>query len=295
MDGSSTSRLPSGIVDGDSIRVRLRTGCDADRVWLAMRDPARLSLWFGDLDRPWQRGGVGRVDFGDGDFFDVVTRDVVEGRLIDFDWSFLGLAPTARIRWTLTSLPDGTEITVADHQADRTPAEVDELVAGWTDFWERLGRFLDTGHTSRYGQRDEIDGGVVLPCDAAPLNPCTIHRWLPVASDGLNLRWFFVIDEDGPRRFRLTDWQAGPDQVTFSVEIPGADRPTSCSLRVEPVAQRQRLSFSQTGWGRLGLSDSRVRLLRRRFTTTWVEALERARELAGSRRPHRVEEDHHGS
>src|SRR4051794_34355958 len=157
MDQSEESRFLAATMNSGTVRVCMRSEGDSSRAWLALRDPARLSLWFGDLDGEWQPGRSGRVDFGDGDFFDVEILDVVESELVEFNWSFLGVGPIARIRWTVISVPEGTEVTVTDHQPDRTAAEVDELMAGWTDFLERLSRFLATGQTSRYGLRDEID------------------------------------------------------------------------------------------------------------------------------------------
>jgi hypothetical protein len=80
----------------------------------------------------------------------------------------------------------------------------------------------------------------------------------------------------------LADWQARPNQVTFSVEIPEAADLTRCRVCVERVGPGWRLSFSHTGWCRLGLPGRRARLLRRRFTMAWVAALEHARDLARS-------------
>jgi uncharacterized protein YndB with AHSA1/START domain len=287
MDESGPARSATATVESGTIRVGIRANRDLGYAWETLHDPRRLAGWFGDLDGPWREGRSGRIRFGDGDFFDVRVRAVVEHRLIEFDWSFLGLGPTARIRWTTTAAPDGTEITVEDHQPDRTAAEVDELVAGWTDFFERLSRYLATGEPSRYGHRDRVDGSVTVARDAALFAPETIHTWLPIASDGFGPRWFFTVDDDGPRRFRLYDWRTSPGEVTFAVEIPGAipgaANWTRCAVRLAPVGSGWRLSFSHSGWCGLGLPDRAARLLRRRFTAAWVAALGHARELAGPR------------
>jgi uncharacterized protein YndB with AHSA1/START domain len=266
---------------GESVRVSVHVAAGPEETWPALHDPARLGRWFGDLTPGWRPGAVGRIDFGDGDFFDVSVDDVAEPERIDFTWQFLGLGPCSRVRWSVTGQPEGSEVTVDDDQDDRTPAEAGAMVAGWSDFLDRLARYLRTGEPTRYDRRDDIDGSVTLPGACFdPLDPGLIHRWLPIATDGFGPRWFFVVDDEGPRRFRIEDWRHEPGEVRFRVEIPQAARPTACSVRLEPVAKGQRLSFVHAGWCRLGLPDYQARLLRRRFTASWIAALTQAEEMA---------------
>ncbi|MEU4445538.1 SRPBCC domain-containing protein [Actinosynnema sp. NPDC050801] len=264
-----------------AVRVRTRVERSVEATWRALVDPLEVTRWFGELERPWQVGRENRVDFGDGDFFTATAVEIVDRRRLDFEWSFLGLGPVARIRWSVTVLPDGTEVEVVDREPDRTPAEVDQMVAGWTDFFERLERYLRTGENTRYGWREDIDGSVDLPRAAFPvLERDELYRWLPVATDGFEPSWFFVVDDQGPRRFRLTEWRAEPDRVNFSVEVPGARRPTSCTVTVEHLANADRLAFSHSGWGATGLPDRRAHELRRRFAATWTAALRKAGDIA---------------
>ena len=47
--------------------------------------------------------------------------------------------------------------------------------------------------------------------------------WLPIALDTGHPRWFFIVDNDGPRRFAIGDWDLVPGRsLRFSVAIPEA-------------------------------------------------------------------------
>jgi uncharacterized protein YndB with AHSA1/START domain len=273
-------------VDSGVVRVVIRVDESIDAAWSALSDPTKIEKWFGDLDQPWMVARTGRIDFGDGDFFVVTATEIVEPHLIEFEWSFLGVGPINRIRWTVSARPEGAEIAVEDSDPDRTPAEADQMVAGWTDFFGRLQRFLVTGEPERYQWREDIDGSVTLPAgDFAPLETDSLYRWLPIASDGFRPRWFFTIDDEGPQRFRVEHWNLESNRLTFSVEIPNATGSTSCTVEVEATANSTRLRFVHTGWRSLGLPDSRSRVLRRRFAAAWVTTLERAQDLAAAAAP----------
>jgi len=185
------------------------------------------------------------------------------------------------VRWRCRPAAGGTEVLIDDVQPGRTPAETDELLSGWTDFTERLAHYLQTGRRARYGTRDDIDGNVTLgPSAAGLIGPDTIHRWLPIATDGFEPSWFFVVDHDGPRRFAVDRWTREPGAVTFAVEVPEATRTTEARIQLDRPGREWHLSFRHTGWSRLGLPDRQARLLRRRFTAAWVAALQDARDLA---------------
>jgi uncharacterized protein YndB with AHSA1/START domain len=276
---------PTATVDAGSVRVGVRVATSVDDAWSALCDQTRVGQWFGDLDRPWRPGEPVRIDFGDGDFFDAITRQVVDHRLIEFEWRFLGAGQLNSIRWTTSAIPGGTEIVVRDTDPHRTPAEADQLTSGWQDFFGRLAHYLTTGERSRYEWRQDIDGSVDLPDGTVdPLAAAMLPQWLPIATDGFVPRWFFVVDEDGPRRFRVDDWIADPDKgLTFSIAIPtegAATAPTSCTVSLDELDGVSRLRFTHTGWRELGLPERRSRLLRRRFATAWTAAIAQARELA---------------
>lgn len=278
---------PTATVERGNVRVDLHTSADLAKAWAALYRRDRVAAWFGDLDKPWQPDGDARIDFGDGDFFDVTTRTVSDRELIEFEWRFLGVGPLSVVRWTVAPDIDGTVITVADHDPERGAAGDDELATGWTDFFERLAGYLATGKPTRYAWRDDIDGSVDLPEHVPdPLDPDAVVRWLPIASDGFRPSWFFVVDPDGPRRFPLRDWQIGPNQATFTVELPGARALTSGTVGVERGTGGRRLWFRHAGWLTTGLPDRQALALRTRFTATWVAALERARTANGAADDH---------
>ena len=270
-------------VEAGTVRVGIRVPAPVERAWLALLDPAKLRQWFGELDTPWRVGSTGRIEFGDGDFFVVTPTEIVAERLLAFEWSFLGVGPVQQIRWKITAKSDSAaELIVEDTDPARTAAEADQMVAGWTDFLSRLVTYLGMGVPTRYAWRADIDGSADLPVGFRPLCIDTIYRWLPVASDGFNPRWFFIVDDEGPRRFPVENWRLQLDwELTFSIAIPDAASDTTCTVALEPATgQTRRLRFAHTGWARLGLPSERGRALRRRFAATWIAALNQARNLA---------------
>ncbi|MBW4721432.1 SRPBCC family protein [Saccharothrix obliqua] len=265
----------------------VRVGAEVDRpvevTWRALVEPAEVGRWFGDLDRPWEVGRPSRIDFGDGDFFVATPLAVVAHRSLEFEWSFLGVGPPARVRWAVGVLPHGTRVDVVDVEPGRGAAEAGQLRDGWTDFLGRLVGYLDTGRGTRYAWREDVDGAVDLPPGFAALSPDELVRWLPVATDGFTPSWFFVVDADGPRRFPVVDWVAAPDRLDFGVELPGGHRPTRCAVLVEHAPSGTRLRFTHGGWATAGLPDGRAGELRRRFAATWTAALHAAADLARRR------------
>lgn len=286
MDHSKSVHVELATVDAGTVRVAIQVDRSINTAWSALSDPARIGKWFGDLDQPWMVARTGRIDFGDGDFFVVMPTEVVEPKLIEFEWSFLGVGPVNKIRWTVSGAAGGAAIMVEDSDPDRTPAEVDQMVAGWADFFGRLRSFLVTGEPERYEWREDIDGSVNLPNgNFVPLATNSLYRWLPIASDGFQPRWFFVVDDEGPRRFRVENWNLESNRLTFSVEIPNATASTSCTVDVEAIANTTRLRFAHRGWRSLRLPDRHSRALRRRFAATWVATLEQAQGLAAAAAP----------
>lgn len=269
----------------DAVRVTLRLPAPAARVWPKLTEPRHVAQWFGDLAGPLTVGEDNRLDFEDGDFFTLRPTRLVAGREVAFEWRFLGVGKRQRIVWTLEPAADGpgeSVLTVDDHDATRTPAEAAQLREGWTDFLTRLATHLRTDRSARYALRDDIDGAVDLP--TGPYRPLTypaLLDWLPVAEDGFRPAWFFVVDDEGPRRFALRDWDLLEDErLTFEVEIPEAPGAPSAEVTLTPVPDGLRLSFAHRGWTRLGLPDHRAQDLRRRFTATWVASLAAARARA---------------
>lgn len=273
-------RLPD-----DWVRVMISLPAPADEVWEAITDPDRVAQWFGTLAAPLAVGVDNRVDFGDGDFFDLTVDHIEPGVRVLFRWRFLGVGPECHICWSLTAGADTTTLTVDDSCPGRPASEVAQLKAGWLDFVGRLAAYVETGRTSRYEWRHEIDGSVVLPRSTwHPLREETVVDWLPIASDGFRPRWFFVVDDEGPRRFSLRDWKLDRERMlTFAVEIPGARSVTVCQVHTEEADRGVTLAVAHEGWDQLDLSDFQKRTLRHRFAATWTTALALAEECARDR------------
>nr|AME17995.1 enediyne self-sacrifice resistance protein [Streptomyces sp. CB03234] len=279
---------PVGELRRGAVRVTLRLAAEPDRVWPALTEPHALASWFGDFSAPLRVGADTRLDFGDGDFFTVRPTAIVPGRSVAFDWRFLGVGKPQSVVWTLRPGAEegpgsGSVLTVEDHDDTRGPAEAAQLLDGWADFLTRLGTHMHTGRNTRYQWRDDIDGSVDLPAEPfRPLRHPAVLDWLPIAVDGFRPAWFFIVDDEGPRRFAVSDWQLRLDEeLTFTVEIPDARTHPACRVSTAPAGPgRTRLSFVHHGWTRLGLAQGRAQELRRRFAATWVASLRTARDKA---------------
>ncbi|MEV4433837.1 SRPBCC domain-containing protein [Streptomyces sp. NPDC049585] len=281
---ATTLGVPAGEAVPGAVRLAVRLAAPPEHVWPALTEPDRVAEWFGDLAAPLRPGEDNRLDFEDGDFFTLRPTLLVPARQLAYEWRFLGIGKQQRIAWTLDEDGTGTLLTVTDHDTTRTPAEAGQLLEGWRDFLTRLATHLHTGTGARYALRDDIDGAVDLP--PGPYRPLTypaLLDWLPVAEDGFRPAWFFVVDDEGPRRFPLRDWELRDGQrLEFAVEIPGARAHPGAHVTLAPLADGtgHRLAFAHRGWTRLGLPDGRAQELRRRFTATWIASLAAARERA---------------
>lgn len=200
------------------MRVSITVSRPPGETWAALTSPERLRQWLGAIEDRLAPGEAIRVDLGDGDFFLARVHDVEPERLVVFDWQFLGLGPVDLIRWELTSTPPGSVVTVVDQERSRDASARRALTEGWRDFLRRLRSHLDTGPSVRYDWRGEIDGAVDVAESADPLAGLDrVYRWLPVFSDGLRPRRFFMVDDEGPRRFPLVDWELAAGELTFGV------------------------------------------------------------------------------
>jgi uncharacterized protein YndB with AHSA1/START domain len=278
-----------GEVSADgTVRVRVDVATPVTAVWAALTRSEQLSRWFATVDPPLRLGARSRADFDDGDFFDLAVVAMAPPTELELDWSFLGLEPPHRVRWTVRRRAGGACVEVVDRDPRRPPEEATEMVGGWSDFLERLRGYLTTGEPTRYEVRNELEGAVDLPSTGGdPLSGEVVLRWLPVATDGRSPSWFFVIDDQGPRRFPVSEWSLDPGGVlTFAVAVgDGADAvvPTRCTVSVASTPEGRRLAFRQTGWAATGLPARRARQLRRRFADAWIACLRTARDLHVSR------------
>jgi uncharacterized protein YndB with AHSA1/START domain len=251
-------------------------------VWRAMTVPDQVRQWFGDLGGPMMPGTAVRIDFGDGDFFDAHIDEVRTEEMVKFRWRFLGVGSEAEVRWELDRGGAQTTVTVRDSCPGRPPSEAAQLDAGWRDFLGRLGTYLATGESARYSWREVIDGGTNIPAGTwLPLSESGVIDWLPIASEGAQPRWFFIVDDDGPRRFAIRDWNLAVGRsLRFSVVIPEAGI-TRCEVHATRADDEIQLTVCHDGWGQLALSDMQKRNLRHRFAAAWTAALKVAADCAG--------------
>lgn len=268
--------MPADYVPPDSglVEVSSVAPVPLPSVWRAITVPDQVRQWFGDLSAPMVPGTAVRIDFGDGDFFDADIDEMRAEEMVRFRWSFLGVGPEAEIRWELHRDAADTTVTVHDSCLRRPPSEVAQLNAGWRDFLDRLGAYLATGESARYAWREVIDGGTNLPAGTwLPLSDSTVIDWLPIASEGAQPRWFFIVDDDGPRRFEIRDWDLATGRsLRFSVAIPEAGT-THCEVQATRAGAEIQLAVRHDGWRQLALSDMQKRNLRHRFAAAWTAAL----------------------
>lgn len=266
-----------------SVVVSVNVDRPTDEAWRALTERERLRMWFGNTSGSLTTAGTWRVDFGDGDFFVAESGTADLGRLVEFDWRFLGVGPVSHIRWEVQPAPGGSQVTVRDRSEDRDQGTVRELTEGWKDFFSRLVRYLETGQNTRYDCRAEIDGAIHLPAtEHALLGESGLSEWLPVVTDEQDRRWFLIADSAGsavPERFEIGYWQDTRTDLRFVVRIPGAAALTSASLWVRPIPRGVRLFFSHAGWNELGLAQERTHDLRTRFAAAWVSALDKADQV----------------
>jgi hypothetical protein len=202
--------------------------------------------------------------------------------MVRFRWRFLGVGPESEVRWELDRGAGDTTVTVHDSCRGRPPSEMAQLDAGWRDFLDRLSTYLATGESARYAWREVIDGGTNLPAGTwLPLSHSTVTDWLPIASEGAQPGWFFIVDDDGPRRFAIRNWDLVTGQsLRFAVAIPEGGI-THCVVQATRTNADIQLTVRHDGWRQLALSDMQARNLRHRFAATWTAALKAAEDCAG--------------
>jgi uncharacterized protein YndB with AHSA1/START domain len=280
---SSTSEIDPG-----TVALTLPLDTPAAEVWRALTEPALVERWFGRLIGKLALGQRARLDFGDGDFFDIEMLRCEPPRLLEYTWRFLGIGPLDTITWHIAPLGSGCLVTVLDGEPGRTYQSARELKQGWLDFTQRLERFLATGQPSRYDWRHEFEGSIELDGEPAALwetlfAPANQAQWLPLRDGVLKDGELLVIGSGGePALVRIADvrWEP-PTQVRFQVTHRGWLQSTHCDVKLFAHAQGSLLRISHTGWEGISRDDSRRLQQRTRFCAQWITALQRARQLVG--------------
>jgi uncharacterized protein YndB with AHSA1/START domain len=282
----TASSWRSSAIDPGKVALTLPLNTPTAEVWRTLTEPALVARWFGTLTGMLALGQYARLDFGDGDFFDIETLRCEPPRLLEYTWRFLGIGPLDTITWHIAPLGSGSLVTVLDGEPGRSYQAAHELKEGWLDFTQRLERFLATGQPSRYNWRRAFDGSIELASEPAAtwetlFAPTNQARWLPLRSSVLKEGALFVVGDSGePTMVLIADvrWEP-PTRVRFQVTQRGWLQPTQCEVKLSAHAEGSVLSISHVGWEGISQTASRQLQQRVRFCAEWISALQRARQL----------------
>jgi uncharacterized protein YndB with AHSA1/START domain len=262
------------------------TRAPLDEVWRALTEPARVGQWLGTLTAELVPGGRARLDFGDGDFFDLDVEEVAKP-VLRWDWRFMGCGPRDSVEVRVEARHDGSVVTVSDREPHRSREDSLGLGEGWRDFTSRLQRHVATGAHSRYDWRSDVDVSIELPLEADAARRLVIGsaaEWLPLEDGAPNLiAADALVLDDGrePASFAIAGIEsAGRASVRFALRPDGIDGSLTTGISVVARDGGVTLAISQTGFRDLPADDVTQRLLRERFAAAWLAAARRAGELA---------------
>lgn len=266
-----------------SVTVTATLPAPLDETWSALTNSARVEQWFGALSSPLAPGAHVRLDFGDGDFFDLDVEEVDKPTL-RWSWRFMGCGARDAIELRLEEIEDGgSQITVTDCEPHRSRDAALELGEGWRDFAARLQLYLATGEQTRYDWRSDVEVWAELPLDAVAARRLVIEsaaEWLPLEPGAVNLLTasaLVLTDGEQPERFFIYRVRGtGAAAVAFDLR-PGCITGTlPTEISVAPHGDDAVLSVSQTGFRTLITDDASQRRIRQRFAAAWLDATTRA-------------------
>jgi uncharacterized protein YndB with AHSA1/START domain len=288
---ASVQKLPEpvgdSIVPGD-VRVSVLVDGSITEIWAALTKRDEVGRWFGDLSASLAPGGAYRLDFGDGDYFEIQDVAVEPPRHLDYQWRFLGTSPRNAISWTIEPIGNQCRVTVKDGEPHRDQRGVEEMIEGWTDFLRRLRDYRATGQTTRYTWRKEFDGSIEL--SASPeeafekLTSAEGQRhWLPWSADALAAGTVRMTDGGQPTVVTITAVAAmSALSLCLTLASPAWSAPTHCSIELRPRPAGSLLLISHSGWLDISPRDSEQSEQRLRFGTLWVQALRAAKQYVAS-------------
>lgn len=282
------ARITGDVVPGGTVRVVVALDVAPAEAWSALTDPEAVASWFGELDRPLQVGVPARLDFGDGDFFELVPDVISPPERLRYAWRFLGTGPEDTIEWRVRGGGDRTEVEVRDARPGRARSSARELLEGWRDFTSRLLGYADSGERTRYDWRRDVDGSIELPVAAEAarrrlLRGPALARWIPAAEAPGEPGTVLVPDDDGePDRPTLAEeGSGGSGGRRFRVAHASWEAPTRLEIRVTSRSDDgSLLVIRHTGWEGISGDDEECRRQRKRFCDLWIRALRRARDVA---------------
>jgi uncharacterized protein YndB with AHSA1/START domain len=268
-------------------RGAIETAAPLDDAYAALVRSERLAAWLGAPSAPLSTGGATRIEFGDGDFFAVDRIALAPPDRVSYAWRFLGIGPESRITWTLTRRGTRTEIAVTDDQPERSDGEVAATRDGWRDFLGRLASHLETGDTTRYDWRRDIDGAIELVSDAehaaARLFALdALSHWLPWQAWAWRAGAELVVADAGePAVVELVELAAEARALRLAITARPWKAVTRCELAIEPRRAGSLLTVRHTGWDQIDDRPAIQRAQRERLCRLWIASLIRARALDG--------------
>jgi uncharacterized protein YndB with AHSA1/START domain len=278
------STLPAGDVE-----VSVMVPVSADVAWAALTERETVARWFGDLSGSLRTGGSYRLDFGDGDFFDISEVRLRPPHDLSYQWRFLGTSPACQIGWHIAPETDRCRVTVTDRQEFRSKAGAAELSDGWYDFLQRLQGYCATGQTTRYAWRREFDASIELPLSPAAafeqlLSSDGRWHWMPFSAESISSGSPATLDDGSrPARFVIESVKrsARKGMLRFSLSSPEWVSPTQCVLRVEKTGNGALLVVSHSGWEAISANAEAQGEQRKRFGSLWIRSLGDAQRSVG--------------
>jgi uncharacterized protein YndB with AHSA1/START domain len=268
-----------------TVVVSVEVSASAERVWQSLTDPAIVSRWFGVLSNELETGGNARLDFGDGDFFDLESIRLERPDLVQYDWRFLGIGPLDRVTWHIQPTEIGCLVMVTDSELERSYDAAMQLREGWLDFTSRLIGFHSTGGSARYDWRRELDVSIELPGAITEIwetlcAPEWQAQWLPFNSVLQSGTEVSISDDAAPGELRLVDvtWQA-LYHVDFQLSSADWANPTTCQVDLVPRHTKALLNVSHNGWEQISPYQAEQIRQRKRFCALWIAALRGARRI----------------
>jgi uncharacterized protein YndB with AHSA1/START domain len=267
-----------------TVVVSVSVSAPVERVWQSLTDQSIVSCWFGNLSDEMVADGTARLDFGDGDFFDLESIRLAAPKQLQYRWRFLGIGPQDTVTWQIEPADEGSLVTVTDGEPGRTHEAAMMLREGWLDFTSRLVGFHATGESTRYDWRRELNVSIEIPGTAKEIwetlsAPEKQTRWLPFNSKLQAGARAETSDEEKPRLLNLDDvsWQA-PNNVKFQLNSDAWSNPTTCEIELTPSHAGQLLSVSHNGWEDISPDGAEQLRQRKRFCALWIAALKSARQ-----------------
>ena len=273
-------------VSAGTVRVSVFAEAPPETVWLDLTRSSKLACWFGDASNDLLPGNTVRLDFGDADFFQITDVATSPPSELSYEWRFLGTGPKNRIRWTIRPELGGSLVTVDDAEPLRAAETGNELTEGWTDFLQRLERYVATGKVTRYDWRRTFDGAVEIPTTpqrAAQLLFAADREalWLPFSGGRVkNDARLRLSVEAEPADLIVGDVGRAADSLAFGLRKTSWLAGTHCSLQLSQRGGQTLLTIKHVGWDGIN-DDPKVCMEQRRlFGNEWMASLHRARELA---------------